>query len=363
MQYLKSINIKKIRHLKNLNISLEANEIKHLIITGKNGSGKTSILEAISKILFVPFNNISSNKGENDLLEIKFDENILKIKDNFIFGYLKDYRKLDLAISNGPNKNLVNDENDDKTYLFVQYLVNMKTEGLFAKQDGNIQESNKIDSWFRLFEGFLKKIFEDENLVLKFDYKKYDFIIELADKKSFNIRNASAGYSAVLKIVAEIMFLMELDRLNYDKPGIVMIDELETHLHVTLQKMILPMLISFFPNIQFIITTHSPFIINSCKNCIVYDLEKQVQVEDLSAYSYESIIENYFDVDKYSNEIKDKIERYEFLIKKDTLNDNELSEKNDLKFYIEGLIGEELVLKIKELQITQKIREMREKVD
>jgi len=40
----------------------------------------------------------------------------------------------------GPNKNLVNDENDDKTYLFVQYLVNMKTDGLIAKQDGNIQE-------------------------------------------------------------------------------------------------------------------------------------------------------------------------------------------------------------------------------
>ena len=48
----------------------------------------------------------------------------------------------------------------------------------------------------------------------------------------------------------------------YDLQGIVLIDEIETHLHVELQKKILPFLTNFFPNIQFVITTHSPFILN-----------------------------------------------------------------------------------------------------
>lgn len=39
-----------------------------------------------------------------------------------------------------------------------------------------------------------------------------------------------------------------------------LVDEIETHLHVDLQKKVLPFLISFFPKIQFIVTTHSPFV-------------------------------------------------------------------------------------------------------
>ena len=40
-----------------------------------------------------------------------------------------------------------------------------------------------------------------------------------------------------------------------------------------LQKEIVPILTELFPNIQFILTTHSPFILNSAKNAVVYDLE------------------------------------------------------------------------------------------
>jgi predicted ATP-binding protein involved in virulence len=362
MQYLKRIKIKDLRHLKNLIINLESDDLKHLIITGRNGSGKTSFLDAIYNVLKYPFNVVKDSIFNSNQLELEFYENtIINLKGEFIFAYLKDYRKLELAKSNGPNKNVK--ETDDRTYLLIQYLVNMKTDSLFAKQEGNVEESEKIDKWFLLFENFLKKIFEDEHLKLIFDYKKYDFIINLSDGKNFNLKDSSAGYAAVLKIVTEIMVMMGLDKVDYDKPGIVLIDELETHLHVSLQKNVLPMLISFFPNIQFIITTHSPFIINSCENCIIYDLERAIQISDLSAYSYESIVENYFDVDKYSNEIKDKIERYENLISKDNLSDDEQKEKDELRFYIEGLIGDELVIKIKDLKLNRLMKRKREKVD
>ena len=42
--FIKSIHINKVRHLENVNIPISETERKHLILTGKNGSGKTSIL-------------------------------------------------------------------------------------------------------------------------------------------------------------------------------------------------------------------------------------------------------------------------------------------------------------------------------
>ena len=55
--------------------------------------------------------------------------------------------------------------------------------------------------------------------------------------------------------------------IRFDMPGIVLIDEIETHLHLELQKKIMEILTGIFPNVQFIVTTHSPFILNSPGKC------------------------------------------------------------------------------------------------
>ena len=47
--FLTDIEIKKVRHLENISIPLGKEQRKHLILTGKNGSGKTSLLEALVK--------------------------------------------------------------------------------------------------------------------------------------------------------------------------------------------------------------------------------------------------------------------------------------------------------------------------
>lgn len=81
--------------------------------------------------------------------------------------------------------------------------------------------------------------------------------------------------------------------MHTKKEGIVLIDEIETHLHLGMQKIILPLLTTMFPNIQFIVTTHSPFILNSLRDAIAYDLENREQISDLTDYSYEALAEGY----------------------------------------------------------------------
>ena len=86
-------------------------------------------------------------------------------------------------------------------------------------------------------------------------------------------------------------WLLKGELSQYDVEGIVLIDELETHLHVELQRKILPFLTEFFPRIQFIITTHSAYILNSISNACIYDLDKQVRFADFSSYSADEIAE------------------------------------------------------------------------
>ena len=49
--YITKIHIDQVRHLKNVDIELSQDRRKHLILTGKNGSGKTSLLNAIKSNL------------------------------------------------------------------------------------------------------------------------------------------------------------------------------------------------------------------------------------------------------------------------------------------------------------------------
>lgn len=49
--FMTKLTIEKIRHLNKIDIPLSENSIKHLVLTGKNGSGKTSVLEALGTYL------------------------------------------------------------------------------------------------------------------------------------------------------------------------------------------------------------------------------------------------------------------------------------------------------------------------
>ena len=145
--------------------------------------------------------------------------------------------------------------------------------------------------------------------------------------------------------------------MAYDLEGIVLIDELETHLHIDLQKKVLPFLMAFFPKIQFIVTTHSPFVLSSVKNAIVYDLERQLRVEDMSGYSVEGIIEGYYDNDKYSNEIKRQLTDYETLLRQATWTDDDLDKIAEMRHYFNNLpkfFAPELEVEVQNLERLRK---------
>ncbi|MGU9933491.1 retron Ec78 anti-phage system effector ATPase PtuA [Enterobacter asburiae] len=88
-----------------------------------------------------------------------------------------------------------------------------------------------------------------------------------------NINQASQGQKTLIAMIADLSRRLVLLNPNLKNPlygqGIVIIDEIELHLHPQWQQSIVHSLTSTFPNIQFIITTHSPQILSTVdKDCI-----------------------------------------------------------------------------------------------
>ena len=97
--FITNLSIKKVRHLKDITIPLSENQMKHLIFTGKNGSGKTSVVEAMSVYLDNAFKDeYFTNKKESvQGLAIQFNQSmndiyLLKYKCQYILAYYRANR-------------------------------------------------------------------------------------------------------------------------------------------------------------------------------------------------------------------------------------------------------------------------------
>jgi predicted ATP-binding protein involved in virulence len=372
--FITDIDIDEVRNLKQLQIPLSKTERRHLIITGRNGSGKTSLLIALKLYLneflkgLITATDIHGNivsyagKLKSNGISLQFRERERIIENfksgRFIIAYFDSKRLTSFNEPKGINKVTLKDQytfDERIAKEFVQYIVNLKADRSFARDENEMEEVKKVDLWFSNFEKSLGELFGDPDIQLSFDRKNYNFNIIEHGKDSYNLNQLSDGYSAILSIITELILRMD-DRgvKNYNMEGIVLIDEIETHLHIDLQKKILPFLTSFFPGIQFIVTTHSPFVMSSINNTVICDLEKKIVTDDLSGYSYDTLIESYFGADKYSIVLKQKVDEYEMLMSKEKLNEVEIEKLSELKRYIKDVpkfIADELAVKIQQIQL------------
>lgn len=95
--------------------------------------------------------------------------------------------------------------------------------------------------------------------------------------KTFNVMQLSQGEKSLMALVGDIARRLAMMNPSLDNPlhgdGIVMIDEVDMHLHPSWQRTIIGRLTSTFPNCQFILTTHSPLVISDSKDVLVYSLD------------------------------------------------------------------------------------------
>ncbi len=389
--FISKIMVNKVRHLKDLEIPLAKDKKKHLIITGKNGSGKTVLLDAIATYIYrqigagdvreldvrVPVEE-RENIGQSDDWII-VQQSINQNRNNRIRAYIEYFRMVEWGIDMETNfpLNSINSLFEQGKFIvahykaerslaawrpkhiekvalkenykisetsqeeFLKYLVDMKMTEALAVASGKTEKVEKIREWFEKLQELLRRIFECNSLHLEFDEDTFKFNICMEGREKFDFNTLSSGYAAILDIVVGLIMRMEKQTnktFDFHLPGIVLIDEIETHLHIEMQKNILELLTTVFPNIQFIVSTHSPFILNSLENTVIYDLENHVLVENgLADVPYAGIVEGYFRADTMSKILREKYERYKTLVQKKSLSDSEFEEIARLELFLDEI--------------------------
>ncbi len=133
-----------------------------------------------------------------------------------------------------------------------------------------------------------------------------------------SFRNLSSGEIMIFSIACKI--LKEYDRICYDSntkldniTGIVLIDEIDSHLHSDFSKDIAPALIKLFPKIQFIVSSHSPFFLLGMKDvfndkCQFLSLPSGTLMEDIE--HFEEIRKCYNLIDNGYEELEKNLDSY-----------------------------------------------------
>lgn len=326
--YLQELVINDAYAVQNLRVPVfqPGQEFKHLVLTGRNGSGKTTVLRDLDNNDFMRFQYSGSLPPSIRKVEPHFysrNEQLARdilSKSSVNLIYFEASRKLQVLdvssviradtlekqISSADNRQL-------RTELFKQYLVNKKVFQVFDAMEGKAEGAKQQELFFNNLEATLAKIFEDPGTKLEFVRENFEFYINLSDGRRFTFNQLSAGYSAFLSILTELLMRTDLLRkqandYSYDPCGFVLIDEPETHLHLEMQYQILPLLTSLFPNLQFIVATHSPAVASSIKNATVFDLSTGQALGDSAAgSSFSELMQTHFGLENEYSNVADQI--------------------------------------------------------
>lgn len=297
---------------------------KNTVIFGVNGTGKTSILKSINLLYANIINQIVNRKElkQNlniELDDIKYGKTQTKLEaDFFIENQLISYNRTMIRKSGKRSQDLeslkilasifqdkyMSDEKQENIPIFVNYGTNrlvldipirIRTKhqfDIYAAFDKAIE--NRIDfrtffEWFRNQEDYENEC-KVQNADLQFTDKALDSVkkamlvmldgctnlrvarkprLEMKVDKNgvgLNVSQLSDGEKCTMALFGDLARRLTIANPNLDNPllgeGVVLIDEIELHMHPFWQRNVVGKLRETFPNIQFIITTHSPIVLS-----------------------------------------------------------------------------------------------------
>ena len=185
------------------------------------------------------------------------------------------------------------------------------------------------------------------NDIPKFDHMRpEERPIDLGGTSSERIYvgDLSSGSQSILLWILWLAFKM-LNHYEFaegweKQPAILLIDEIENHLHPTWQRRVIPALLEHFPGLQIFATTHSPFVVAGLKAGQVHMLKRDANGvvtastndHDIIGWTTDEILRTFMGVDEPTDQLTiDRRERLLELRRKDALTDEEAAEMEELR--------------------------------
>ena len=384
---LNELKISDFRGFSEVDIPLDC---KSTVFFGINGVGKTSVLRSINLLYANIINRVVNRRELRqqyniELGDIRHGCPSTRIEGKFVLSpddaaveYFRGmerksgkrtHSKNDLdIIASSIQKSYTDEDNQDNIPIFVNYGTNrlvldiplrIKTHhefDIYSAYEKAIE--NRID--FRTFFEWYRNQEDAENAI-KIEKKDFGYedrslcavrksimamlpgfenihisrkprLAMVVEKEgmTLNVSQLSDGEKCVLAMFGDLAKRLALANPKLENPldgdGVVLIDEIELHMHPSWQRTILGVLRSTFPNIQFIITTHSPIVLSEVDdsyNIFFMNYEgKETVVRDfnrLDGFDINYILEEFMGT-------KSRNEHTEMLVRSmyDAINENDL---------------------------------------
>ena len=369
------IGLKNFKGFSNASINLDG---KSTVIFGENGSGKSSILQAINLLSWNWINKLCSNQrtafrslnaemvnSSSSSLEITATFSI----DGKEYSVGKKYTKSNVGRNGTTEVNRKMYDSFHEAYLTkytgtnIPIMVNYGTNRSVLNVPLRIRNKHEFDKWSALenslestldFRTFFEWIRNREDYELEvmaekrdFDYKDpllecvrnalmgmMDGFSDLRVKrnplrltvkkngKEFSINQLSDGEKCTLALFGDLARRLGIANQSMENPlmgeGIVLIDEIELHMHPAWQRKVLRVLKSLFPNVQFIVSTHSPQVLSEADDsdkiiCLGKDGEVEI-INRLDGYDSNTILEDFMGTVSMNHLFRERVDNVYSLI-------------------------------------------------
>ncbi len=259
---IKQFEIENYQGIKKIHLTNIPVDTQWFFFTGENGFGKTSVLQAIIIGLWGLKDEDNKPLDRNEIIRTKIE--FKSQKENLINILLNKFTKFTKFAAYGAarlNKSIKPTSNNKTFSLFNSYGELFDIENKLVVWEKDKIQGKYFESAKKILLELMKPYIDD--LKIERSGSNTEVVYKETDSTGYkNFNELASGFKSIIAMIGDMIIRLsetQPEITNFNKlAGIVVIDEFDLHLHPKMQRELVERLTKVFPEIQFIVSTHSP---------------------------------------------------------------------------------------------------------